>query len=1096
MISSNTIQKVRDLAIETVLKPYVSLRRRGSSLVGLCPFHAERDASFTVNTEKGLWHCFSCRRGGDAIGFVMEKENCTFIEAVEKIARDNSIQIEYGREKTDEEIEYARHTEALLAAVAVAQSFFVATLADNRSEESDKARQYAYGRWPEKFCSETGIGYAPKDSSAFIEYCRNKGVGTNVLLETGLLKRGNDSGIYAFFRERLMIPIRNRWGRVIAFTGRYIGNRTEVAKYMNSAESPIYTKGETLFGIDRASRQRDATNVIIVEGAPDVLRLQSLGFDNTVAALGTAWTDTQFALLKKFYTSICFIPDSDVANNELYGPGFKAVMRNGANAIRKGFDVTVRELPFAEDEMTDEELAELYNGVENIPDDAPRLKPGKNDADSYLRSREDFSALEEKYFVTWLAQKKYGETDSISGKQKIVAEIADLLRYVGNQLTVDEIIDQLKDYGRVRHWRDALAKARSDARRNQESRTNLDERQKEAEELRRAGLFVSDNCYYTVGDDENDPMLVSNFIMEPLFHIGDETNGTRIFRLRNEAGASRLLEIKESEMCSLSAFQQKTGTLGNFIWLAKIDKLNRVKRFLYGRTDTAERVRKLGWNCEEEYFAFGNGILTDGIFREVDDMGIVRSGGGKAFYIPATSKMYLNNPEIYQFERLMVHKETSGVTLNTFATKLIGVFGENARIALCYLFGTLFRDIIYAKTRHFPLLNLFGEKGTGKTTLATSLQSFFIHGVDPPNLSVTSIPAMNDRVSQAVDTLVVFDEYKNDLDIRKIGFLKGLWGGGGQTKKNTATDGMASQTIVTTGVAICGQDKPTQDMALYTRVLFLAFTKTSFSLSERKRYEELVSLCNMGLTHLTIELLRHRKLFERNFPEAYSMAKKELSAKLADTKVHDRIFGNWVMPLAVFRTLETMLDLPFSYAELFDTAVKGVLNQNEAAQEGSEIGDFWKSLEGMQSSGRFIDGVHYRLRYLTRFRPLDMKEEMEFSEPRPILYLNTSAVSQHFIGRVASPTASRSFWSTIQSYLKSHASYLGLKQDRFTLLNSNGTPDYFYETVNGQNVKRTRVVRPKAMCFDYLQLKRDFGIDLETELVSDNDDSPEDEAQP
>lgn len=114
--------------------------------------------------------------------------------------------------------------------------------------------------------------------------------------------------------------------------------------------------------------------------------------------------------------------------------------------------------------------------------------------------------------------------------------------------------------------------------------------------------------------------------------------------------------------------------------------------------------------------------------------------------------------------------------------------------------------MVYKRTRHFPILNLFGEKGTGKTTLATSLQAFFLHDVEPPNMGVASVPAMNDRVSQAVNTLVVFDEYKNDLDVRKIAFLKGLWGGGGQTKKNTNTDGMASQTIVSTGVVICGQE--------------------------------------------------------------------------------------------------------------------------------------------------------------------------------------------------------------------------------------------------------------------------------------------------
>lgn len=113
------------------------------------------------------------------------------------------------------------------------------------------------------------------------------------------------------------------------------------------------------------------------------------------------------------------------------------------------------------------------------------------------------------------------------------------------------------------------------------------------------------------------------------------------------------------------------------------------------------------------------------------------------------------------------------------------MFGENAAIAFSYLLSTLFRDIIFRRTRHFPILNLFGEKGTGKTTLATSLQSFFLHGVDPPNLSVTSVPAMNDRVSQAVNTLVVLDEYKNDLDIRKIAYLKRSLGiGGGQTKRH------------------------------------------------------------------------------------------------------------------------------------------------------------------------------------------------------------------------------------------------------------------------------------------------------------------------
>ena len=383
----------------------------------------------------------------------------------------------------------------------------------------------------------------------------------------------------------------------------------------------------------------------------------------------------------------------------------------------------------------------------------------------------------------------------------------------------------------------------------------------------------------------------------------------------------------------------------------------------------------------------------------------------------------------------------------------------------------------------------FGLSGTGKTTLATSLQSFFLHGIDPPNLGVTSVPAMNDRVSQAVNTLVVLDEYKNDLDIRKIAYLKGLWGGGGQTKKNTNTDGMAAQTIVTTGVALCGQDKPTQDMALYTRVIFLAFSKTSFNQMEKRHYEDLVALCNLGLTHLTVEILTHRELFEKNFSEIYSSTKRELAAKLENETIHDRIFGNWVIPLAAFRTLETVIDVPFGYTELFETAVKGIRNQNELAQESSEVADFWNMLQGFQTSGRCIDKAHYHIRYLKAFRPLSAKEDIEFMEARPVLYLNMAAVASLFNSRNMNATANRSNWSTIMSYLKSHSSYLGLKQDRFTILLPSGLPDYTIEVVNGEQVRKVKVNRPKALCFDYLQLKDAFGLELETEVITDVQDS-------
>lgn len=1080
MISDKTIETVRNLDIEAVLKSWgLEFRRRGSTMFASCPFHSEKTPSFSITPGRNLWYCHSCHRGGDGIRFYMEREGMDFLQAVEAIAKANNLHIEYTKEEqTDEQREAAKLKESVLAAVALVHKFFFDQLRVELSDEARAAREYAYSRWPEDFCSTCGIGLAPKDSKLLADFCRSKAISEDLLLKSGIYKRDEKSGrIYTLFRNRLVIPIRDRFGRVIAFTARYLGDdkADKVGKYINSCNSSVFTKGESVFGIDRASRCRDALYYNIVEGAPDVLRLQSIGLENTVATLGTAWSGAQFDILKKHIQSLCFIPDSDPPKDELFGPGFKAVMTNGAEAVRRGFDVTVRELPFNE---------------EKADDDAVILH--KNDADEYILTPEIYAAIPEKPFILWVAEKKFSVASSLAEQRVIVAEVADLLRHIKDDAIADECIASLaKINGTVKAWKAAISRAKGEARQRAAKSDPKNDAERRKELLRQCNLNIIDNCFYTY--DEGEAVRLSNFFLESLYHIKDETNGTRLFRMVNKFNEAVEIEFRESELCSLTTFQQRVGSVGNYIWRAKIDKLNNVKEYLYRGTRSAERVRKMGWDAVNGFFAFGNGVFNGERFLAVDDLGIVETAPNRSFYIPATSKMYENNPEIYQFERLFIHENRSGIKLYDFAVQLVMVFGDNAKIAFCYLLATLYRDVIFNRTRHFPILNLFGEKGTGKTTLATSLQSFFIHSVDPPNLGVTSVPAMNDRVSQAVNSLVVFDEYKNDLDVRKIAYLKGLWGGGGQTKKNQNTDGMAAQTIISTGIALCGQDKPTQDMALFTRVLFLAFSKTSFSKPERDAYEDLVAMCSLGNTHLTLEVLSHRALFEKNFSNAYSLTKSELSKIVEGEKIHDRIFGNWIIPLAAFRTLESVLSLPFSYNDLLTVAVAGMRLQNETAQESSEMGDFWETLQGFHTQGRAIDKAHFRIKWHRTFRSTTMKEDMIFAEPTPVLYLNSAAVAGLFNGRgAANATANRSNWSTMLSYLRSHPSFLGLKQDRFTILLANGTPDYTFETVNGTQTKKMKVNRPKAMCFNYAMLKAEFGLNLETEVISETEELAED----
>lgn len=486
MISDKTIEAVRNLDIEDVLKSWgLAFKRRGSTMFASCPFHSEKTPSFSITPGRNLWYCHSCHRGGDGIKFYQEKEGLDFHQAVEAIAKANNLHIEYSREEiSDEQRQEAQLKESVLAAVTIVHQFFQDRLRIEMDDEARAARGYAYHRWPEEFCQTRGIGLAPKDGRLLMEYCRSKAISEDLLLQSGIYRKDAKSGrIYTLFRNRLVIPIRDRFGRVIAFTARYLGDdkADNVGKYINSSNSLIFNKGASIFGIDRASRCRQALYYNIVEGAPDVLRLQSIGLENTVATLGTAWSAAQFDVLKRFTQSVCFIPDSDPPKDEPFGPGFKAVMQNGVEAVRRGFDVTVRELPFVEEKADDESVI-LH----------------KNDADEYILSQEIYNSIAETPFILWLAEKKFSSASSLAEQRVIVAEVADLLRHITDDAIAEDYIASLaKINGTVKAWRSAVSRAKGEARQRAANSEPKNDAERRKELLRQCNLNIIDNCFYT-----------------------------------------------------------------------------------------------------------------------------------------------------------------------------------------------------------------------------------------------------------------------------------------------------------------------------------------------------------------------------------------------------------------------------------------------------------------------------------------------------------------------------------------------------------------------------------------------------------------------
>lgn len=441
MIAASTINRVRELPIVDVLSHFVQLKRQGANYVCCCPFHGENTPSLSVTPSKNLWHCFGCGKGGDAIAFVQEKNGCDFQQSVEEIAKCCSVPIEYVKsDKTDEQITADKHREAMFITLEQVQTFFIQQLsADNA--EAEKARSYAYGRWPQDFCIKAGIGYSPYSSDLFYKFCESKSIDKDILLQLGVLAKGEDGSVYPLLRGRITIPIFNRVNRLTGFTARTIGNSK--IKYLNLPNSAVFNKSESVFGINIAARSaRDKGFLILVEGAPDVLRLQSVGLTNAVSTLGTAWSGKHFDAIKPLAQSLCFIPDSDTPKDgSAFGAGFIAVMKNGAEAMRRDFDVTVRELPFGTD----------ADG-----------EPTKNDADSFINSTESFYRLQEKHFIVWLAEKKFPQAATLLQTRETVTEISTLLSLVDDRLLVDECIEQLTNvYGKPKMWRDAYVNAKA-----------------------------------------------------------------------------------------------------------------------------------------------------------------------------------------------------------------------------------------------------------------------------------------------------------------------------------------------------------------------------------------------------------------------------------------------------------------------------------------------------------------------------------------------------------------------------------------------------------------------------------------------------------
>src|SRR3989338_5418285 len=398
----------KKIDIVALINSFIPLKRTGRNYKSLCPFHQERTPSFVVSSDRQIWHCFgACQEGGDVIKFLMKWENITFIEALRELAEKSGVKLR----KVDFEDKLWQKKERFIGINTLAAEFFEYIL--DKTQFGEKAREYLKHRSLDaKISKKFQLGYAPLSWDSLFNFLKKKKYDRNEIFESGLLVKGESGNYYDRFRGRLMFPIKEARCNVIGFSGRILEESAKEAKYINTPETFLYHKRETLYGINLAKESvKKENNIYLVEGEFDVILPHKLGIENIAAIKGSALTREQLMFLKRFTNKITLAFDSDTAGEE--------AMRKGIEEAESlDFDVFIVTFDFAKD-----------------PDEAVHKDPIK--FKKVIKNSVPFYD-----FIIDLSQRKYSAHDAY-GKKQIAEEVAVFIEKIKNPIVQSHYVKKI-----------------------------------------------------------------------------------------------------------------------------------------------------------------------------------------------------------------------------------------------------------------------------------------------------------------------------------------------------------------------------------------------------------------------------------------------------------------------------------------------------------------------------------------------------------------------------------------------------------------------------------------------------------------------------
>jgi len=1015
-----------------VVKRHVELKRTGTSWVGLCPFHHEKTPSFHVHPQKQIFKCFGCGESGDAIEFLMLKEGLTFPEAVKAVAEIGRVPVQYDRHKGGAEaVERMKKEEALKSELFKLNAQVLSLLQENCDFGDEYEIVFAERQYHKESIQAFFLTVAPDDNLLTSHFEGSPSF--SHLKNLGLISE-NRHGPYDFFRARWLFPIHDHRGRIAGFAGR--ATRPEQkAKYINSPASLIYQKDRLLYGLYQARPHivregRDGV-AFLVEGYTDVLTMWEHGFRNVVATCGTSLSLHQARLLKRYAQEVIVLRDADQA-------GIEAAKRDVLVLVEAGLVPKVLILP------PDKDTGEVH------------------DPDSFLRKHgaEAFRALMESDLglqdgILWRIEAELGDDPKDIYNQEAAFQVAVRILSFLDSFRRDKytrIFVKPKYLGCTKRELEERVLEQQISR-EKGSKKKLDQAQER--DLMRYGIFIGRDDpklgpkYFKRVDEALIPL--SNFIIEPIYHIASQSSPARLVRIRNEYGHTSILDLHTDFFEDFLKFKKAVAAKGNFKFKGACRQTDfaSITAKLYDEMETVYRISTLGHHAMG-FWTWANGVtMPDGKFVPCNDDGTITIDN-VTYLVPGydvqerENRLTDDSPNTDQHIGLFSYHEGLCPDFRTWVQMFVQVHGTNGVVAAAYYLASLYRDLIYPRFSFFPHLNGFGPKGKGKSTLGWSLSAMFGKPRRAMSLNNFTTPGFAARMEQTRNAIVWLDEYKNHIENWKVERLKEAYDGTGRERRDIhgGTSKSTESTPILNALYISGQDLPTKDIALLSRCITLSFSGYDTSPEGLRAFKTLRQIEQSGvLSQITSRLQAFRKIIDQEFDRTFDEMKALITQSLTWTK-DSRIIENHTIPVAVVKILSDHLDFPEVDGKAFWLRCLEIMydlinQQVENIESEDETSDFWRRLYTLSTRGDARHDVHFIVQNAYKVKVLKPgtrteTREVVWDEERKLIFVHLDSV--HVLYERDCRQAGRNSLSinALKTYLEQHPAWVGkVRSKRF-----------------------------------------------------------------